>query len=101
VIVLTIRILDYAKEKNMTGKQLIDILHELGFKDIKSHFKGIDEPMAKALESHFNKPAAKQPEVKPAVPEHKAHDKKIPEAQKQEVKPAPAIKQPETAKRPK
>ncbi len=100
----------------MTGKQLIDILHELGFKDIKSHFKGIDEPMAKALETHFNKPAAKQSEVKPAAaPEHKAHDKKVPEAPKHEAKtahtpaakapevkpvhtPQPAVKQPETTK---
>lgn len=79
------RIYDYAKEKNISGKKVIEILKNAGY-EVSSHFKAMDDKMIELVESKLGsetQPAKKQPET-PAAPQK-------PVSQQPSAQPKPAI----------
>ncbi len=86
------RVHELAKQLNIPPKEMITVLNELGFSEIKSNFNAVSEEMVKAATAKHGKPAApaaKAPAAKaPAAPA-------APQAPKPAAPaPAPAAKAP-------
>ena len=75
-----IRIHEYAKEKGLTSKEIIDFLESKNI-EVKSHMSSLEDDVLKVLDAEFNK-AAKKADAKPAGNKPAAKQNSKPNQQK-------------------
>ncbi|CAD2077787.1 translation initiation factor IF-2 [Jeotgalicoccus coquinae] len=75
-----IRIHEYAKEKGLTSKEIIDFLESKKI-EVKSHMSSLEDDVLKVLDAEFNK-SAKKAETKPAGNKPAAKQNSKPNQQK-------------------
>ena len=70
------RVFEYAKDKNIPNKKIIEILNEIGFDSIKTHFSSLTDQMVEKLDNYFKENKAASASKQDAKTAAKPEDKK-------------------------